>query len=211
MMPGAYIAEKIGGKWILVAALLGGSICTLVSPLVASNLGYEYFVALRVIQGLIQGPVNPAAMNMIAKWVPARERSFLVTIIFNGNQAGTIITLAICGYVAEKLGWQWIFYIFGAVGGMTASLWIFFVHNSPNDHPTISEQEKDFIYGDIEVSRHDKAPPAPYIKIFCSLPVWSLVIVYLGSGWVYYALLTETPTYLNDIQHFNLSAVRYYL
>ena len=28
----------------------------------------------------------------------------------------------------------------------------------------------------------------------------------LGSGWGYFSLLNETPTYLNNIQHFNLAA-----
>ena len=27
-----------------------------------------------------------------------------------------------------------------------------------------------------------------------------------GSGWGYFSLLNETPTYLNNIQHFNLAA-----
>ncbi len=33
--------------------------------------------------------------------------------------------------------------------------------------------------------------------------------VHFGNNWGMYTLLTEIPTYLNDIQHFSLTAVSF--
>ena len=68
--------------------------------------------------------------------------------------------------------------------------------------------EKEFIYQGNDISTK-KIPPAPYLKIFTSIPVWSLVVTFIGSGWGYFTLLNEMPTYLNNIQHLNLGAVSF--
>ena len=58
LLPGTFLAEKFGGKWILAIGIFGGSLCSLFSPLVAQFLGFEYFVALRIFQGLLQVSKN---------------------------------------------------------------------------------------------------------------------------------------------------------
>lgn len=138
-MPGAFIAEKFGAKWVLAVGIFGGSICSLLSPLVASQLGLWWFVALRIFQGALQGPTSAVMFTLMGKWLPVKERSFLSSMIFNGNSAATIVTLALSGLLAENLGWQYIFYFVGASGGLIGICWIFFVHESPGHHPNIAE------------------------------------------------------------------------
>ena len=83
------------------------------------------------------------------------------------------------------------------------------MHEAPSLHPRISEEEKALIYDGNDVSK-TQIPTAPYASMVTSLPVWALVVCFLGSGWGYFSLLNETPTYLNNIQHFNLAAVSSY-
>jgi hypothetical protein len=52
-----------------------------------------------------------------------------------------------------------------------------------------------------------KIPGPPYKEIICSLPFWSLVLTYVCSYWGFYTLLTNVPTYLNNIQHIPLTLV----
>ena len=59
-------------------------------------------------------------------------------MVFNGNQAATIITLVLSGVLAETLGWESIFYIFGAFGVIIGVFFAYFVHESPSVHPSIS-------------------------------------------------------------------------
>ena len=76
---------------------------------------------------------------MLGKWLPVQERSSLSALVFNGNQFGTIITLATSGFVAEKLGWEAIFYILGGLGMVIGVFWVFLVRESPHQHPSISQ------------------------------------------------------------------------
>ena len=208
LLPGTFLAEKFAGaKWILAIGILGGSLCSLFSPFIAT-LGYGYFVALRIIQGLLQGPTSAVVFTLLGRWIPVRERSFLSTLVFNGTQFGTILTLSLSGVLAELWGWQSIFYVFGTLSLVISILWMGFVYESPSVHPRISEEEKAFIYEGNDVSK-TKIPTAPYAAMVTSLPVWALVVCFLGSGWGYFSLLNETPTYLNNIQHFNLAAVSF--
>ena len=67
-----------------------------------------------------------------------KERNFLSAMVFNGNQAATIITLVLSGVVAQTLGWESIFYIFGCLGAVIGICFVYFVHESPSVHPSIS-------------------------------------------------------------------------
>ena len=142
----------------------------------------------------------------MAKWIPVKERSRLYAYIINGNQAGTVVTLTLCGILAEQIGWESIFYVFGSFALLIGILWVTLIYSDPNDHPKISQAEKDFINEGNAISK-EKVPPAPYLKILTSLPVWALIIVFFGSGWGYFVFLNMFPTYLNDIQHLNISTV----
>ena len=72
MLPGAFLGEKFGGKWILNLAIFGGAVCSLLSPLVVKNLGLWGYVTLRIIQGLLQGPTSPLGFTILAKWLPVK-------------------------------------------------------------------------------------------------------------------------------------------
>lgn len=47
----------------------------------------------------------------------------------------------------------------------------------------------------------------PWIQMLQSLPFWGLVAVCPGNDFGFYTLLTELPTYLNDVQHYDLTSV----
>uniref|UniRef100_A0A0N7ZBL2 Major facilitator superfamily (MFS) profile domain-containing protein n=1 Tax=Scylla olivacea TaxID=85551 RepID=A0A0N7ZBL2_SCYOL len=46
--------------------------------------------------------------------------------------------------------------------------------------------------------------PLPKKEIVLSLPFWALVVGALGYDFGFYTLLTELPTYLKNIQHFDM-------
>ncbi len=54
MLPGGYLAERFGPKWVMFVAFLGASLCSLLSPVAAVQGGTVGLIALKVIQGLFQ-------------------------------------------------------------------------------------------------------------------------------------------------------------
>ncbi len=84
MLPGAFLVEKYNGKWVLFTSLLLCTLCTLLIPTAARYGDKSGLVAVRIIQGLSQGPILPGIMALCSQWIPSKERSRGVTIVFGG-------------------------------------------------------------------------------------------------------------------------------
>jgi MFS family permease len=54
MLVGGMLAERYSAKWVIFTSVLGGTLCTFLSPLAARFGGYAAFIAVKVIQGLLQ-------------------------------------------------------------------------------------------------------------------------------------------------------------
>ena len=69
----------------------------------------------------------------------------------------------------------------------------------------------------ISVTTRPKRYPIPYKAIFTSVPFYAILIAHCCQNWGFYTLLTELPTYMNKILHFNirenalLSALPYFI
>lgn len=83
-LPGAYLCERIGPKYVAAAAQIVAVIVTLVTPIVANWTGANGLIAIRIIMGLFQGGFFPAITYLLATWVPAKQRGNLGALVFNG-------------------------------------------------------------------------------------------------------------------------------
>lgn len=54
-----------------------------------------------------------------------------------------------CGLIIEAIGWQYVFYVTGALSLVFSLSWILFVYDSPAKHPRIDTAEKEYIEGDL--------------------------------------------------------------
>lgn len=205
-LPGGRMAELYSAKWIFGIGILCTAIFTLLTP-VAANAGPWYLGVVRVFEGLGEGVTFPTMHAMIARWSPPLERSRIVTIIFSGSLLGTVIGLPVSGILTEHGfagGWPSVFYVFGACGIFWFILWTAFAHDSPDQHPFISQEEKDYIKQSIGCKKYSTSPPVPWKTVFKSLPVWAIVVSHFSFNWGFYTLLTELPTYLKTILHYNM-------
>ena len=82
-IPGGYVAEKFGAKWVFGLGVLLPGVLTLLTPMAAYH-SLTTIVAVRVVEGLISGATTPALFALMAKWFPANERR-LCSIIVSGN------------------------------------------------------------------------------------------------------------------------------
>ncbi len=88
---------------------------------------------------LFQGPVIPATFYMCGQWIPANERSTLITAVMAGNQISAVISLFLGGVLSDNLGWSSNFYVAGIAGLVFSIFWQIFAHDSPSSHPNISK------------------------------------------------------------------------
>lgn len=206
-IPGGRAAEYFGGKRVLGLGILVTAVLTVLSPLCA-EVSTGLFVAVRILEGLSEGVTFPAMNILLATWVPPLERAKFASVVFAGAQFGTVVTLPVSGWLCDSDflgGWPSVFYVFGGLGILWSLAWFLLVSDRPDIHPSISQEEKQYIL------RHcaaKKSQPVrmPWKALVTSRPVWFLAIVHFGNNWGFYTLLTELPTYLKEIQHFDMKS-----
>jgi len=204
-IPGGRMAEKYGGKRLYGVGVLITALFTLVTPL-AANISIYALVLVRIVEGLGEGVTFPAMHAMLAVWVPPQERSRLAGLIYGGAQAGTVLSLPISGYLCDVWGWESVFYVFGSLGVVWYFFWWKYVYDTPSLHPRIDPAERRHILDSLGTVRTNGPLPVPWLKIFTSGPVWALVLTHMSQNYGFYTILTELPTYMAAVLHFNIKS-----
>ncbi|KAH1015757.1 putative inorganic phosphate cotransporter [Dendroctonus ponderosae] len=194
------LGKRFGVKWLVVVAMVINSVCCILTPITAANLGSYGVMAIRIMQGLFQGFFFPSVHNILGKWAPKEERTTLGNMIFTGVAFGTIVAMPVTGYIsASWAGWPWAFYLFGIIGLLWCIIWTIFGANSPQEHKYITKEEQFYIQSSIGDIEQKEPPHTPWKPIFKSMPFWAIVVANSGQNWGYFTLLTEIPTYLSKV------------
>ncbi|XP_063236032.1 sialin-like isoform X1 [Bacillus rossius redtenbacheri] len=202
---GGQLAERFGGKMVYGLGTFLAAALTVVSPQCAW-LSHHLLFAVRLLEGLAESVTYPALQFMISKWAPPQERSRF-SIIFSGGYLGTITCFPISGLLCDwgvAGGWPMVFYVFGGIGVVWFIPWLFLVYDSPQQHPRISPEERDYIEKSIGAIPSKKSLPTPWKALLLSPGVWACAVMYMGIGWTFFTLLTGLPTYMKHVLHFNI-------
>nr|XP_045602405.1 sialin-like [Procambarus clarkii] len=203
-IPGGRLAEVYGTKRVFGGAILVGGVLTLFTPL-AARAHYGALILLRVLIGLAHGVVYPAMNVMVARWVPPLERPRFMSFTYMSNTLGTIITLPLCAVIIAWAGWAAVFYVTGAISLVWVALWAVLMHDSPQEHPSISSRERDYILQAIKKGTTQHKPRnIPWRSILTSGPLWATHIAHIGSMFGFNLLLTQLPTYMDSVLGFSI-------
>ncbi|XP_052131701.1 sialin-like [Frankliniella occidentalis] len=198
-IPGGVLADRFGGKHTLGLGILSTALTTLLTP-PAAWLGPGWLIALRVIMGVGEGVTFPAVSVLLAHWVPPAERSRLGSFVFAGAQLGTVLGTAISGLLLAHFDWPVTFYFFGALGVAWYAVWLAVCYSTPEEHPFISERERDYLHRQIKANNHGKTiAPTPWAGILTSLPVWGLAVAQVGHDWGFFTMVTDLPKYMKSV------------
>ncbi|XP_070568588.1 vesicular glutamate transporter 2.1-like isoform X2 [Ptychodera flava] len=207
-IPGGYLASKFPANRIFGSAIFITSFLNLLIP-ASCKVHYGMVIAVRVIQGLVEGVTYPACHGMWSRWAPPMERSRLVTLSFSGSYAGAVIGMPLSGFLTDFAGWPSVFYVYGVLGILWSMSWFFFIYETPATHPTITEAERIYIEESIGESACiiPKGHKTPWKSFFTSLPVYAIIVANICRSWTFYLLLTSSPSYFEEVYGYELSAV----
>lgn len=60
------------------------------------------------------------------------------------------MALPLCGWVLTAWGWEAVFYVSGALALIWTVAWWFLVFDSPDQHPRISDKEREYLAQHLE-------------------------------------------------------------
>ena len=107
------------------------------------------------------------------RWVPTKERSRSLALVYSGMYSGSILGLALSPHMVEVLSWPSVFYLFGAVGILWYALWQSKAASSPATDDSISTEERNYIEETsvIAVSQNSICDTEPSVQRSVLLPL----------------------------------------
>lgn len=113
------------------------------------------FMVVRFALGLGEAGNFPASIKTVAEWFPKKERALSTGIFNSGTNIGALATPLAIPLIVAAWGWYEAFILTGVLGFIWLGFWLVF-YRKPEDHPTLSKRELEYIQSD---------PPEPTVKI----------------------------------------------
>lgn len=117
-----FAGDRLPRKGMILGGCLFWSLMTVMTGFCGR---FWQFVASRALIGLGESVYFPAATSMISDYHGTRTRSTALSLHQSAVYIGTIVGGGLGALLAERYGWRWAFYGFGAAGIVVSLLlWI---------------------------------------------------------------------------------------
>lgn len=195
---GGYLGFRYGGNRFFGIGIGVTAVLTLLTP-IAAKTDYYLLLSVRIVEGIFEGLTFPCMYDVWSHWAPPLERSRMAGFATAGNYVGTVVAMPLSGVFAVYLGWESVFYIFGAVGLVWFILWTLIVKRSPQEDHRMTDEERNYIIASIgshEINHIPKFSEIPWKSIFTSKHVWAIIVAHFCESWGFFTLLTELPSFM---------------
>jgi YNFM family putative membrane transporter len=120
------LSDAHGRKSIMVWAMLGAAICTVLISLVPS---FTWMIALRALQGLFLAGLPSLAMAYMSEEFAPRALGISIGLYISANSLGGMSGRIVSGILADLWGWRTAFLVIGIA---SAIFWLCFTFMLPN-------------------------------------------------------------------------------
>jgi ACS family hexuronate transporter-like MFS transporter len=159
--------------------------------------GFGLLLCSRFLLGMGEGGAFPAAVRVVAEWIPAEKRSTAVGIINAGTAIGSVAAPPLIGFILLYSGWRAVF-AFSAVIGIVWVLWWALTYRSSNSVLSVKTIDRSL------------ARQMTLRELLGIRNVQALVFAKFMSDSAWYFLLFWLPKYLYDARHFDIKHVSYF-
>ncbi|KAI8466882.1 MAG: major facilitator superfamily domain-containing protein [Monoraphidium minutum] len=205
-LPGGYLTSRFGGRRTLPAGVAMWSLATAAVPTLAATVPGLCFS--RAAVGLGEAVAPSAATDMVARIVPAGERSRAVSFVFAGLHFGSIAGLLAAPWIIGHFGWPSVFVAFGGAG-LVWTVWFesLMADLRRRDPETAAALTTDRLAAGEPAEAVDShgghaAGPLsgsiPWRAFLRSPGVRALMYTHFCNNWFHYTMLAWLPTYFVD-------------
>jgi sugar phosphate permease len=199
-VPAGWLSDRFGARRMLPIYIVLWSLCTALTGLAT---GFVMLIVARLVFGLAQAGCYPTAGSLIKRWTPLPVRGTASSIVsFGGRLGGAIAPLLTAMLLRDYLGWRWVLVLYGSSGLMVAILFWKVFRETPSEHPSCNDAERDLIAGsDVDPQASGPPPFPPLALLVRSGTMWAMCALQFGIniGWVF--LVTWLPTYLKEVKN----------
>jgi len=192
MVPlGGWVGDKFSRKWVVTIAILFWSVATMFTGLAT---GVMMLILMRSVATgggeAFFGPANYSLLGQYHKETRARAMSIHQTAYY----VGVILAGWLAGYIADKLGWQYSFIIFGAVGVVWGIIMVIRLKDKKDDPDTkTSDSSVMSSEAETKVGLLDG-----FKTVFTTPTALMLTIGFSGLIFVITGFMTWVPAFLQE-------------
>lgn len=181
-IPAGWIVDRFGVKWTYAAGFLLWSVTSAATAWVT---GFQVLFLLRILLGIGESVVTPAAMRWIRFNFDERRRGTAVGILMAAAKVGP----ALGSYLAVKLlgnfGWQTMFLTIGLGSMLWLLPWLFFM----KDNDLALEKE---------AKQNDGGKDISFATVMASPVIWGTIVGTFCYQYFVYFALTWMPAYFKE-------------
>jgi MFS family permease len=126
-IPFGRLADRTVRKNLIAGGL---ALWSLFSGLTGFGMGFWSIFFCRVMVGVGEATLGPAALSLLSDYFPPRVRATVHAIYSTGIAIGGGIAFFLGSSIGAKYGWRWAFYLLGFPGLLLAVL-VFFLREEP--------------------------------------------------------------------------------
>jgi ACS family glucarate transporter-like MFS transporter len=211
--PGGCLADKIGSRRVLTAAVLWWGVFTALVAVLKSTAAHAlfFFIAIRFLLGAGEAIIYPASNQFVTRWIPTHQRGIANGWIFAGVGAGAGISPPLITWVMVHYGWRSSFYICAAIGLAAGAVWYLIARDKPEQHPWVEAQELAEIEAGLTVKPDgSESSLVPWGTIVGSRSVLAVTVAYFCYGYVAWIFFSWFFIYLKKVRGLDLKSSALY-
>jgi ACS family glucarate transporter-like MFS transporter len=140
--PAGALADRYGARIVLAAVVGLWSVFTALTGIAWS---FASLLLFRFLFGAAEAGAYPTCARAFYAWLPAGERGLAQGINFSGSRLGAAFALPAVAWLVMAAGWRRAFLMLGAFGIVWAAAWYAWFRNTPDEHRSVSEAERQLI------------------------------------------------------------------
>ena len=180
MVPiGGWVGDRFSRKWVTTLSILFWSIATMFTGL--ANGVFLLILTRSVATGGGEAFFGPANYSLLGQY-HTDTRARAMSIHQTSYYVGVILAGWLAGYIGDRLGWQYAFYIFGGAGVVWAVVMAFRLKDLPRTEQTV---QKPKIWDGFKT-------------VFTTPTALMVTIGFCGFIFVITGYMTWVPTFLQE-------------
>jgi MFS family permease len=186
-VPFGMLADRFSRKTLIGTGL---AVWSLFSGLTGFADSFWTIFFCRVMVGVGEATLGPAALSLLSDYFPPRMRATVQSIYSSGIALGGGLAFFLGGWIGQTHGWRWAFYLLGFPGLVLAIL-VFLLHERPRGG---TETPTARIRGD-------------WRGLFESRAFWLLCLGYAMVGLASNNLGIWVPTFFVRVHQFSIATI----
>ena len=214
--PGGVFGQVRGARKALFLAALAWGVLNLLVGLVPGRAAVGptgllvSLIVLRFLMGAAQAPLFPVMGGAICAWFPLSNWAFPNGLTNAGLTLGSAATGPLIAWLIERAGWRQSFILTAPLALAFATVWWWYMRDTPADHPGVSQEELDFIDADRPPPTQAECEPGSWRVVLRNREVLLLASSYFCSNYLFYFFFNWLYSYLVRSRGFAMLEGGYY-